>query len=120
MHEETKVRYATGDFKQRVCMRAYRTATPGIVIHRAVDQDDPHPWAVTVESCGARLGRADSEDGARAIAGAYGGLPIKWEKIPEITSMVQHNQVVDVLRKRLEAAPEVFNWLHLMNTSGAA
>ena len=120
MHGETKVRYATGDLKKRITMRAYRTATPGIVIHRAVEPVAAGGWAITVESCGARLGTVHTEETAHAVAGAYGGLPIKWESIPEFTSPEDASKVVAVLRKRLASSPELLAWLHRIQTEGAA
>jgi len=49
------VRYATCDLQNRLTLSAHKTTPPGIVIHRAVEATASGKWAITVESCGARL-----------------------------------------------------------------
>ena len=120
MNGTTTVRYATCDLQNRLTLSASKTTTPGIVIHRAVEATASGKWAITVESCGARLGFAKSENGARAVAGAYAGLPIRWDKIPEFKSREDMKLVVDVLEKRLASSPELLKWLHLIQSEGAS
>ena len=55
----------TCDLQDRLTLSASKTTTPGIVILRAVEATASGKWAITIESCGARLGFANSEDGAR-------------------------------------------------------
>jgi hypothetical protein len=85
----------------RLTLSASKTTTPGIVIHRAVEATASGKWAITVESCGARLGFAKSENGARAVAGAYAGLPIRWDKIPEFKSREDMKLVVEFWKSGL-------------------
>ena len=120
MNGTTTVRYATCDLQNRLTLSASKTTTLGIVIHRAVEATASGKWAITVESCGARLGFANSEDGARAVAGAHAGLPIRWDKIPEFKSREDMKLVVDVLEKRLASSPELLKWLHLIQSEGAS
>lgn len=79
---------------------------------------DQTPWSVTVASCGARIGRALTEEGARKLAGAFGGFPIKWNKIPPFTSIHDHDRVVKVIQSRVPA--ELFAWTDTVCRVGVA
>jgi hypothetical protein len=124
MNQNVQVRYLSDDLSKRVSATALKTSTAGIVIHRAVE--NPQMWAVTVESCGAKLCLLKSEKDAFAVAGAFADFPIKWEKIPESKSPADLKKVIEILQKRLSAltleaisnlrqkfnlVPEICNWL---------
>lgn len=98
-------------------MLAHATKTPGIVIHRAVEPNAADRWAIPVERCGARLGLDHSA--THALAGAYGGLPLKWESIPEFKSPQDMSEIVAALRKHLPSSHEFLPWLRLIQTDGA-
>ena len=119
MNGTTNVRYATGDLQNRVTLSASKTSTPGIVIHPALEATASGKWAITVESCGARLGFAKSEHGARAVAGAYEGCRSSGIKYLNL-SREDMKLVVDVLEKRLASSPELLKWLHLIQSEGAS
>lgn len=64
-----------------------------------------------------RLGLAHSA--THALAGAYGGLPLKWESILEFKTPQDMSEVVAVLRKHLPSSHDILTWLRLIQTDGA-
>ena len=118
MNANTSVSCLTFGMKSRFSVDAIATSTPGIVIHPAVDETHVGKWAITVASCGARLGFAESEDAARAAAVKYAASPIKWDMIPEFKCYEDMSKVVAILRKRLASSPELWAWMQMMQNNG--
>lgn len=99
----------------RVRRDAHETVTPGLAIQAESG------WKVTIISNGVGLGKADTLEHAKWLAGAYGGLPIDWTKIPEVKCNDDAVKIVDMFKARLVKfhLEDFYRWMCVMTNEGA-